>query len=193
MNFLPFLASSTSFYAHHEEKNFLEWMKNKNNIFVGEEYHFRLGIFLSNKRKIDEHNRNQNKQFKLGINPLVHLTSSEYNILLSTKFNGFQSKQEPTTHNDVAPVDYRELGYVNPIKDQLQCGSCWAFSIIAAAETNNALRTEKLYLFSEQNLVDCVTCSFGCSGGIIDMSIKYLMENQQGKLMKEEDYLLQLM
>jgi C1A family cysteine protease len=62
-------------------------------------------------------------------------------------------------------VDWRERHVVNPIRDQYDCGSCYAFSTIAAAESAYAIKTGKLYMLSEQHIVDCDTHSFGCDGG----------------------------
>ena len=64
-----------------------------------------------------------------------------------------------------ASVDWRTKGAVNAVKDQGQCGSCWAFSATAAVEGANAIKTGKLLDLSEQQLVDCDTQSQGCNGG----------------------------
>jgi len=54
---------------------------------------------------------------------------------------------------------------VNPVKDQGQCGSCWAFSSTGALEGAHQIATGELLSFSEQQLVDCVKTSYGCNGG----------------------------
>lgn len=53
-------------------------------------------------------------------------------------------------------VDWRKKdGILNPIKNQGQCGSCWAFSTTGVLESNIAIGTGKLNNFAEQQLVDC--------------------------------------
>jgi len=71
------------------------------------------------------------------------------------------------TESIPASVDWRTSGAVNGVKDQGQCGSCWAFSSIAAIEGHHQIATGQLLSLSEQQLVDC-SGSFGnqgCNGG----------------------------
>jgi len=52
-------------------------------------------------------------------------------------------------------VDWREHGFVSPIKDQGHCGSCWAFSAVASLEGQYFKENRGLLYLSEQNLIDC--------------------------------------
>lgn len=85
-------------------------------------------------------------------------------------------------------VDWREKGIVNPIKDQANCGSCWAFSVIQAQESQWALVNHELLDLSEQNLVDCVTSCYGCLGGDEYLAFDYVINNQEGLWSLQKDY-----
>ena len=87
--------------------------------------------------------------------------------------NGFKmpssfEEQEPTYLDDsnlTASVDWRTKGAVNPVKNQGQCGSCWAFSATAAIEGEHFIKTGTLLSLAEQQFVDCVRTCSGCNGG----------------------------
>jgi C1A family cysteine protease len=69
----------------------------------------------------------------------------------TTKCTG---QQAPTT-NVPQEVDWTAKGGVTAVKNQGQCGSCWAFSSTGALEGAGFVASGKLFSFSEQQLVDC--------------------------------------
>jgi cathepsin L len=161
-------------------------MRQTNQFFTGDEYHSRLGVWLANKRFVQEHNKAHD--FKVSLNHLAHLTQAEYQSLLG--FKGISNGKVQQIKGDDVPdsFDWREKGVVNAIKNQGSCGSCWSFSTIQCIEGIYAKNKGTLYSLSEQNLVDCVTTCNGCNGGLMDNAYKYVIASQGGKFMLESDY-----
>jgi C1A family cysteine protease len=70
-------------------------------------------------------------------------------------------------------VDWRDKGALNPVQNQGVCGSCWAFSAVAAMESAHFLKTGNLVKLSEQQCVDCDSSSSGCRGGLQSGCFEY--------------------
>ncbi|KAM0890423.1 hypothetical protein ACQ4PT_027060 [Festuca glaucescens] len=83
-------------------------------------------------------------------------------------------------------VDWRTKGAVTPVKDEGQCGCCWAFFTVASVEGIVQLSTGKLISLSEQELLDCVTSDNRCWGGLMDNAFEFIVEN--GGLTIETNY-----
>ena len=67
-----------------------------------------------------------------------------------------------------------QQGAVTPIKNQGQCGSCWAFSTTGTVEGYSKIVKGKLQSFSESQLVDCDSANFGCNGGWPYKALNYV-------------------
>jgi KDEL-tailed cysteine endopeptidase len=145
------------------------------------EFEYRLRVFAKNYIEVKTTNAAQSS-YRLSLNKFADMTAEE----VETKMMGYRPRtvrEEPTEFfNGVsdAPVeiDWVSKGKVNAVKDQGQCGSCWAFSAIASLESNYAINFGDLKAFSEQELVDCSKSygNHGCNGGLMDNAFKYIKD-----------------
>ena len=91
-----------------------------------------------------------------------------------------------------ASIDWRNVSgksYVQAIKDQGYCGSCWAFSVVSAIESYAVLANGgNVPNLSEQNLVDCAYGMDGCEGGNNDYAWNYLIKSQAGGIATKANY-----
>lgn len=87
-------------------------------------------------------------------------------------------------------VDWRQKGAVTPVKNQRECGCCWAFAATAAIESHWFIKTGQLVSLSEQNLVDCsiVAGTNGCNYGGASGAFLYLTHYGGGGIDTEQSY-----
>jgi len=147
-----------------------------------EEHDKRLNIFHQNFHKVVNHNLKSDKKFSMGFNKFMDMTHHEF----KSTYLGTFKKTSPgpkiaylDTSKLADSVDWRTHGAVSPIKDQGQCGSCWAFSTTGSVESLNYLKTGKMELYSEQQLVDCSKSygDMGCNGGLMDYAFDYIHDH----------------
>jgi cathepsin B len=68
--------------------------------------------------------------------------------------------------------------FIHPIRDQAQCGSCWAFSGAEVLGDRFTIATngKTNVVLSPEDMVSCDTGDMGCGGGMLDSEWKYLQE-----------------
>jgi len=138
------------------------------NFATTEEIAFRQAIFMAKDAENTVINANPNHLFTVGHNFMSTWTHEEYQQLLGAKIPENLEEVSPKVLDNVnipAAYDWRDHGAVNPVKNQGQCGSCWAFSATCANEGHNFIQNGKLISLAEQEFVDCVTTCAGCNGG----------------------------
>eukprot|EP01016_Furgasonia_blochmanni_P026317 TRINITY_DN27_c0_g1_i1.p1 TRINITY_DN27_c0_g1~~TRINITY_DN27_c0_g1_i1.p1 ORF type:complete len:421 (-),score=148.91 TRINITY_DN27_c0_g1_i1:54-1316(-) len=169
---------------------FTHWTQKNGRLYGSvEEKNYRLLVFRQNVLKIKEHNK-QGKSYSLAVNQFADLTAEEFKAKYLTLKAPSQRTLNVTyldTTNAPDSVDWREQGIVGKVKDQGQCGSCWAFSAIASIEGLYAQKNGHIQTFSEQQLVDCSRPqgNLGCNGGLMDSAFKYV---KQHGLQTEDQY-----
>lgn len=141
---------------------------------------------------IRESNSNTSLTFKLGHNAYSDMTNKDFKAMLGFHPNPHASRPRNVDYtlgqrvkDTPDSIDWSELGAVTPIKNQEQCGSCWAFSTTGSVEGAYYIATKHLISLSEQQLVSCDKIDNGCEGGLMDNGFKFA---ETYGICKEEDY-----
>jgi C1A family cysteine protease len=91
-----------------------------------------------------------------------------------TKMTGFKPSQpivkseikvEDEASNPTGSINWVARGKTTPVKNQQQCGSCWAFSATETIESAMLMAGRQPAIGSPQQIVDCDTNDSGCNGG----------------------------
>ncbi|XP_064477950.1 cathepsin O-like [Ornithodoros turicata] len=145
------------------------------------EYNVRLDAFKGSLERIKKANsqRNHTDSAFFGLTRFSDMTPVEFNQLL-TVLPEKQSFVSFTSDISYPPkFDWRKRNVVSPVRNQLNCGACWAFSTIESIETMNALKTGKLTELSVQQMIDCSNSSnHGCNGGDTCTALEWLKSNR---------------
>jgi len=141
---------------------------------------YRYSVFQKNYNYVNSTNSRQSS-YKVGLNKFADMTNEEF----KAQYRNLKQKTTPkknvkllNEYNTPSSVDWRGQA-VTPVKDQGQCGSCWAFSTTGSVEGAYAVARGSIQSFSEQQLVDCSSSygNMGCNGGLMDYGFEYARDH----------------
>jgi len=182
-------------------KRYNDWLDKFNLTYVNNKEMY--STWLDNDKYINEIN-SLNLSYKLDHNVFSSLSHYEFDKLMRFNDNKkyFIKKQKNTHANNINinrdnfinnvrtvrknnpySIDWR--GILQPIQNQGNCGSCWAFSVACSIEAVNKIQNNVSIKLSEQYLVDCSNIknrnsngkNLGCKGGNIDTTFTWIKEN----------------
>jgi len=205
--------SATMDRFHRLMNPFMKWKERHGKEYDNVEHEIkRMLVWMEHDDYIQQHNQKQDPvpSYTLGHNHFSDIPNSEFRKMRSlgehapdfkpllkarsarmqqsTSLRGGQVGNEEfdleklPTHE----VNWVEGGAVTPVKNQEQCGSCWAFSATGSIEGANFVENGELIPLSEQILVDCDKVDHGCEGGIMDTAFQF--DEADSGLCSELDY-----
>merc|ERR1719378_1472109 len=151
------------------------------------ELELRRDIFHANLVKIEKHNALGT--WKMGVNEFSDLTQAEFEAQMTGGYKRMPQSgaAAPSTTFKAKPrselpdsVDWRDQGAVSEVKNQGQCGSCWAFCTTEMIESYAAIETGTLPELSAQQVTACtpnpLSCggTGGCMGSIPQLAFTYI-------------------
>jgi C1A family cysteine protease len=183
-----FVASETDAIV----ETFASWMTAHEKTYAtAEEQLRRMAIYADNKLFVQKHNAEHldgQHGHWLAVNHLADLTRDEFSEML-----GYNASLRTTVKRLTDPLtweyanvdaphekDWVTDGAVTNVKNQGQCGSCWAFSTTGSVEGINFIKTGELVSVSEEELVSCskTNGNAGCNGGLMDNALEWIVANK---------------
>jgi len=183
-------AVSATMMKNHEYKFMKHITEHGLSYGTVEEFNYRSEIFGRKEEEFHQWNSDPSNTSSVGHNQFSTWGDEEYKGLLGYKIEFSQYHDlniGEWTDSGASSVNWVEKGAVTPVKNQQQCGSCWAFSTTGSLEGANFIKTGKLVSLSEQQLVDCSRSqgNMGCNGGLMDNGFRYA---EKTAIETESDY-----
>jgi len=184
---LALLGLASAVTLHQE---FQAWMQTNNKAYTGAEFTKRLMAYKINTAKIARLNaqaKAEGLDTVFAHNKYSDMTPAEFKAKYLTGYKpvadfatvpGAQPVMIDVTPEAVAAIpdsfDWVTQGKTTPVKDQQQCGSCWAFSATAGIESAWLMANNSQIVLSPQQIVSCDTVDQGCNGGDLPTAFAYV-------------------
>lgn len=154
--------------------NWDEYKQQFGKVYNGDEDQARQQVFEQNKQMWGKHESGA----VLGATVFSDLTLEEFQQLRIRGLNAGAKADLPNLGEveileSTATIDWTTRGAVTPVKNQGQCGSCWAFSTTGGLEGSWQIASGNLVSLSEQQFVDCDKTSAGCNGGLMESAFSW--------------------
>lgn len=138
----------------------------------------RFNAFKANLRLAEERNARAALKAKPGLKQEAHGVTKFMDLTIEefkAKYTGLKPSKNKTAgafkphpasaRINAKSIDWNARGALTPIKNQGQCGSCWAFSATEQLESQYFQKYGQLKTLSPQQVVSCDTTCLGCGGG----------------------------
>jgi C1A family cysteine protease len=164
------------------ESEFAKWADNNQKVYTPEEYQRRLAVFTTNVDLIQQLNENAGEGASFALNKFADLTPQEFSAYYLGYVPSTQDMEELELSAEAVPdtFDWISKGKTTPVKNQEQCGSCWAFSATENIESvwmiAKDLTSADFKPLAPQQIVDCDKRDGGCNGGNPPTAYEYIIE-----------------
>jgi C1A family cysteine protease len=184
---LGLVALSVAVPTGRAQEEFRNWMQRYNKQYdTDAEFQRRFEIFMQNKERVATMNRAKPSSANTvwGVTKFMDMTPEEFKkTYLGTIVTDTTEKKQPIdldTLQQSLPTtfDWRtSSSCISAVKNQGNCGSCWAFSTTEGTESAYCIATGKLYTLAPQELVSCDNTCDGCNGGEVTAALNYVEKN----------------
>jgi len=132
----------------------------------------------------------ENSGAVFGLTKFADMSPKEFKatILMKTLKVHTPSEKRAELQSPSGAIDWVQKGMTTPVKNQLQCGSCWTFSAAETIESANLIagKISTSDWLAPQEIVDCDNGGNGCGGGWPSQAMNWVIS--QGGLDTEASY-----